>query len=205
MPLLVKPAAMSGSVQGMAVPRPVCVLQSRYSEQYVCTVKQVRVSGPEKLEIDFLALGDGSLGPLQPPSESSLRWSHCTRKPRKLKVFMEIDETEGDTMEGTMFFDGVPTTGTVTFVYGRDGYGEVVLHLDGASLQPTEEAEVSVNERIERLRQVNIGALDEEAVLQHVMELSQAEADLEKIRAGCGHPYPSGQGCAMGVGTACAV
>eukprot|EP00438_Fugacium_kawagutii_P024168 Skav230769 [mRNA] locus=scaffold1473:15023:16868:- [translate_table: standard] len=37
-----------------------------------------------------------------------------------------------------------------------------------------------LNEQIERFRQVDTGALDDDAVLQHVLELSQAEAELER-------------------------
>ena len=125
---------------------------SSYNQDYFCRVLEVREVGPEALELDFQATGDGSLGPLQKPESSFLFWkSEGHEGPRHLathedlffflhhglapsgvqrahpKVLLDID-TEA-LKEGTMSFEAVPTVGALAFVYGEGGYGKLDIEV----------------------------------------------------------------------------
>merc|ERR1719163_1597838 len=46
---------------------------SRYNHDYYCTVKRARQTGPTSVAIDFIEVGDHSLGDLQNPMASTVR------------------------------------------------------------------------------------------------------------------------------------
>merc|ERR1719272_2288968 len=56
---------------------------SRYNHDYFYTVKRERQTGPSSLTLDFMVLGDHTLGNLQDPMASTLRWQGGSTKPTK--------------------------------------------------------------------------------------------------------------------------
>ena len=82
--------------------------------------------GPAELELDFAAHGDNSLGPLQKAEASVLVWEseagatdlyHGTAWCR-VNCTVETERRK----EGTMTFSNVPTSGWVSFIFGKGGY-----------------------------------------------------------------------------------
>ncbi|CAE7517100.1 unnamed protein product [Symbiodinium microadriaticum] len=117
----------------------VCFLEnpgeSRYNANYVCTVLHVRQEGWNRMEVEFSVRGDGSLGRLQKPKDSQLRFIDDTGErrfvlPESVNLEVDQDVKSGPShKKGIMTFGGVPTDGGVSFVYGAGGYAPLAMNL----------------------------------------------------------------------------
>jgi len=109
--------------------------ESRYNADNVCTVLHVRQAGWNRMEVAFSVRGDGSLGMLQNPTNSTLRFIDDTGEIRFVlpeSVHLEVDQYLKNGLshqKGIMTFAGVPTDGGVWFVYGVAGYGPLAMNL----------------------------------------------------------------------------
>ena len=131
--------------------------QSKYNEDYVCSVLEVREVGPNSIELDFSVRGDGSLGNLQKSEASRLLWAsegakqdepegrlgrldvelflfqfreahgHLNKSSRASQVQHRVNDNK--LKEGTMTFTDVPTSGTLSFVFGEGGYSALEMEV----------------------------------------------------------------------------
>jgi hypothetical protein len=101
------------------------ILTSRYNHDYFCTVKRSRRTSESGLAIDFILVGDRSLGNLQDPMASTIFWeggsAHAT------KHSYEVDDLQHEVVEGTLSFEGIPKGKNLDFVFGTFGYSKVRL------------------------------------------------------------------------------
>jgi len=119
-------AFASATPQAVAAPQEITDVEtSRYNHDYFCTVKRARQTGPNSLALDFMVLGDHTLGNLQDPMRSTLRWQGGSTKPTKHTY--EVDDLKHEVIEGTLFYDGVPQGIELDFEFGSSGYSWVKL------------------------------------------------------------------------------
>lgn len=126
---------------------------SCYNDAYLCTLKEVREAGYRAIEVDFVAVGDGSMGSLQCPASSRLTWDPPKEKPSLSALLTSIFAGAGavqsfalpasvlvirqedggyespSRIEGTMTFENVPTSGQANFIFGSNGYSPLYLAL----------------------------------------------------------------------------
>eukprot|EP00435_Cladocopium_sp_Y103_P005393 s1754_g1.t2 len=93
---------------------------SRYNDAYLCTVKEVREAGYRAVEVDFDAMGDGSMGSLQCPASSRLMKSADDRfAGQDLPYATPVDEPT------------LPETAAIQFQGGEEltfwGHGDAAL------------------------------------------------------------------------------
>lgn len=100
---------------------------SRYNHDYYCTVKRARQTGPTSVAVEFIEVGDRSLGKLQDPMASTLRWQGGSTKAAKHTY--EVDDEKNEVVDGTLLFDGVPQGTPLEFSYGISGYSWAKLHV----------------------------------------------------------------------------
>merc|ERR1719162_2466123 len=98
---------------------------SRYNKNYYCTIKSTRWTDLSSLSIDFILVGDRSLGDLQDPMASTLSWPGGSAKPKKHTY--EVNDLKDEFVEGTLFYEGVPQEKTLDFEFGSTGYSWVKL------------------------------------------------------------------------------
>jgi len=101
------------------------VMTSRYNHDYFCTLKRYRRTGDSGLAIDFILVGDRSLGNLQDPMASTIFWD--SGSVHAAKHIYEVDDLQHEVVEGTLFFEGIPKGKTLDFAFGDFGYSKVRL------------------------------------------------------------------------------
>jgi|Transcript_6409 hypothetical protein len=101
------------------------ILTSRYNHDYFCTIKRSRRTGESGLAIDFILVGDRSLGNLQDPMASTIFWEGGSV--HAAKHTYEVDDLQHEVVEGTLLFDGIPKGKTLDFAFGSFGYSKVRL------------------------------------------------------------------------------
>lgn len=105
---------------------------SRYDSAYFCTVLGVEEVGFETLEVEFEIVGNMSLGRIQDPAASTLRWQDrgtgqtVRREPASYR-YTRHDLTSH--VRGALVYESVPTAGQVSFVFGRRGYSPILVQL----------------------------------------------------------------------------
>lgn len=116
--------------------------ESRFNDNaaYRCTVTAARLSVPSvapatgllagELSLDFRAIGDMSLGPLQAAGDSTVLWADGdeteVRRPSSVKLTTNDPQR---CLEGVLVFDDVPVLGEgeLWFQYGSNGYSQLPL------------------------------------------------------------------------------
>merc|ERR1712232_166953 len=100
---------------------------SRFNSNYFCTVSRVEEVDWDTLEVEFCVVGDMSLGELQDPRHSTIRWNgHRTVLPGVL-TFEAHDRNSR--ISGVLTYYGVPTQGQVCFTFGSFGYSGLPIEL----------------------------------------------------------------------------
>jgi len=119
-------AAVPQAVASPSAAHEITMIQtSRYNKNYYCIVKRTRWTGSSCLSIDFILVGDRSLGDLQDPMASILRWPGGSRKAKSHAY--QVDDLKNEFVEGTLLYEGVPQDKTLDFEFGSSGYSWVKL------------------------------------------------------------------------------
>lgn len=116
-----------------------CVVLSEYDEENYCTVTRVLRSGPGRMAVEFVAVGDGSLGSRLPdPMNSVVAWPGGSVKPTSKVYEREDFRYIAGTLHYTLDEDYhmfYYLSGELTFSYGTEGYSSATLIVQGAGIE----------------------------------------------------------------------
>jgi len=122
--------ASTPAVAADSVTIPLSGVVSSFNEAYKCTVQSATVT-PSALNLTLSVTGDGSLGPLQGASSSSVVVGDTAFQP---SMTQDDPACSDNVWKGTLYFprqgDGavqIKAGDTVTFSFGSGGYSQVTL------------------------------------------------------------------------------
>lgn len=101
----------------------------------MCSVLEVREVGPLELELDFVAMGDNSLGALQKAEASVIKWVDHQRDPEWGFIFFAqpgsttFTTNTDEVKKGTMRFCNVRPSEVEEFRFGESGYSTLELFI----------------------------------------------------------------------------
>lgn len=116
-----------------------CVVLSEYNDDNYCTVIRVLRSGPGRVALDFVAVGNGSLGCRLPdPMNSVLAWPGGSVKPTSHVYEREDCQYISGTLHYTLdedYFIFYYLSGELTFSYGTEGFSAAAIIVQGAGTE----------------------------------------------------------------------